>query len=425
MSNPRSADTVPVRATCLDTHTPEHAQQSVGRLSRLLSGDSDHALALVPPEGAAAQALHAHLALHPSAPAGTALVVGTSGSTGAPKLALLCADALRAACQASAQRLGGSGQWLLALPTHTIAGAMVLLRSALAGTVPVVVPAGPFTASAFVHATQQMNTQVNAGHTGGDHRFTALVPTQLHRLLQDQQASSALAQFDAVLLGGSAAEPALLERARALGIGIVTTYGMTETCGGCVYDGQPLPGVQVRIDQIAVGKTGAQPEAEPAHGRVHLCGPMLFSGYLGDPELTAQALHQGWLATNDLGSLEERGTLRIHGRLDDVVISGGVNVSLSAVERAAATLPELADVELAAVAVPDAQWGQQVVLAVVLPATQSPDTSPLPELERVRAHVAALLGPAAAPQQVVRIAAIPQLAPGKRDRLALQQLLAW
>ena len=237
----------------------------------------------------------------PAAPAGavpdegTALVVGTSGSTGTPKLAMLPATALAASAAATHDRLGGPGTWLLAMPPHHIAGVQVLLRCVAAGTEPGFVDlTDGFTPHAFAAAAEQLT---------GDRHYTALVPTQLGRLLADERAATALAGFDAVLIGGAASPPALLARARDAGVRAVTTYGMSETCGGCVYDGVPLDGTTVRAD---------------LDGRLWLGGPTLATGYLGRPDLTAaafQAAEDGirWFRTDDVGHQDEQDDSRAGG----------------------------------------------------------------------------------------------------------------
>lgn len=377
-----------LRPTRLSAHTSEQVQHCLQVVGCALAGGE--AVVLLPEHDEQAQAISQVCAEGGTAAPGTALVVGTSGSTGVPKLAMLRAEALRASASATAQRLGGHGQWLLALPAHTVAGVQVVVRSLLAGCDPVPLPAGRFTAQAFTWAA--------AGLHPGKLHYTALVPTQLGRLLEDRAAQQVLRRFDAVLLGGAPAPARMLKTTRELGIRVVTTYGMTETCGGCVYDGHPLEGVAVRL--------------EPDTQRVLLAGPMLFSGYLGQPELTAATLREGWLHTNDHGHLDPQGQLSIAGRLDDIIISGGVNVSLAAVEHAASSLPALAQAEVLAVALPDQQWGHTVALVT---------TAAPPPVEQVRAHVAARLGPAAAPRAVMQVAAIPLLASGKPDRLAVRE----
>jgi O-succinylbenzoic acid--CoA ligase len=188
-----------------------------------------------------------------------ALVVATSGSTGRPKGVLLPASALHASAAATQARLGGPAQWLLAVPPHNVAGVLVLVRSVLAGTEPVVLDlAAGFRAGAFVEATDRLT---------GSRRNVSLVPTQLARVLDDAEAAAALATYDAVLVGGAATPAALLDRARDADVRVVTTYGMTETCGGCVYDGRPLDGVTVDADG----------------GVLRIRGPVVASGYRNDP----------------------------------------------------------------------------------------------------------------------------------------------
>ncbi|HEY8718122.1 AMP-binding protein, partial [Pengzhenrongella sp.] len=202
----------------------------------------------------------------PTVPDDVALVVATSGSTGEPRAVMLSAAALRASAAATDARLGGPAQWMLALPPDHIAGLQVLVRSILAGTDPIAAAPGPFRPDAFA---------ADAARLTGPRQYVSLVPTQLHRLLDDAGAGlAALTRFDAVLLGGAATSPALLARARTAGLAVRTTYGMSETCGGCVYDGVPLDGVRVRLED---------------DGRVLLAGPMLATGYLGRPDLDAEA----------------------------------------------------------------------------------------------------------------------------------------
>ncbi|MDM8085534.1 o-succinylbenzoate--CoA ligase [Cellulomonas cellasea] len=336
-------------------------------------------------------------------PDDVAVVIRTSGSTGAPRGVLLTAAALRASGEATAERLGGHGRWLLALPTEHVAGLQVVARSLLAGTTPVTLAPGPFRAEAFARAVESLD----AGPSG--RRYTSLVPTQLHRLLESPAGVEALQAFDAVLLGGAAASPALVEAARGAGVRVLTTYGMSETCGGCVYDGQPLDGVRVDVD---------------ADGRVLLAGPVLAAGYLGRPDLDAEAfvLRDGvrWLRTSDLGELMPDADaaggmrLRVLGRVDDVLVTGGAKVAPAAVEGVLHTLDTVA--EVCVVGVPDAEWGQAVT-AVVVP---RPGTDG-PTLAEARAAVAGALGSAAAPRRLLVVGSLPVRGPGKVDRRAVAE----
>ncbi|MGN6612750.1 MAG: o-succinylbenzoate--CoA ligase [Angustibacter sp.] len=320
----------------------------------------------------------------------TALVVATSGSTGEPKGALLQASALRVSATATHDRLGGPGTWLLALAPHHVAGAQVLLRSVAAGTVPELLGlTDGFRPRAFVDATRALSERAPG------RRYTALVPTQLVRLLDaGTDALEALRAFDAVLLGGAAATPALLERARSAGVHVVTTYGMSETCGGCVYDGVPLDGVQIEVGD-----------------RIRLGGPVVARGYRLQPHSPKflQRNDMRWFETDDIGTLDgER--LTVHGRTDDVIVTGGKKVSPQAVEAVLAEVPGVR--ECLVVGVPDVEWGQRVVAVVVGDAP----------LDALRARATKHLGATAAPRAVVSVDVLPHKALGKPDRAAAAHL---
>jgi O-succinylbenzoic acid--CoA ligase len=352
----------------------------------------------------------------------TALVLPTSGSTGSPKGVLLPAGALAASAGATHARLGGPGNWLLALPAWHIAGLQVLLRAASGGGEPVVLDAAePFTADRFVAA---------AAAVPGPRRYVSLVPTQLRRVLDDPAARDAARElFDAVLVGGSATPAPLLSDARAAGIAVITTFGMTETCGGCVYDGRPLDGVTVTIDPVAAPSPAANrfsgsdrpgadtrtpvPRPESAGvGRIVLTGAVVARGYRGLPGHPA-FVRPGSFVTADAGLIGADGILSVSGRLDDMIVSGGVNVPPAAVERALLALPAIADAVV--VGVPDEQWGHAVTALVV------PAGSTVPTLPEVRSELADL--PAAhRPRRLLAIAAIPMLASGKPDREAARRI---
>jgi o-succinylbenzoate---CoA ligase len=326
-----------------------------------------------------------------------AVCVTTSGSTGAAKTVLLPASALLASAAATHDRLGGAGQWLLALPGQHVAGLQVLVRSLVSRTRPAVIEPGAFTPAAFAAATEGMSPTRT--------RYTSLVPTQLVRLLDDARALTALRSFRAVLVGGAGTPPSLLAAARAAQVPVVTTYGMSETCGGCVYDGVPLDGVQVRLEA----------------GRVLLSGPVLARGYLGDPVGTARAFTHDddgarWFRTDDAGTLDD-GVLSVLGRLDDMIVTGGVNVAPAPVEALLAQWPGVR--EAVVVGVPDPQWGHRVGAALVL----QPD-SPVPALDQVRARISAVLGAPSAPRQLIVLDALPLRGPGKPDRAAIAAALA-
>lgn len=355
-------------------------------LGRLLDGTGP---ALLPvPSGDDRETRRLTDALRPGEPVGAtiALVVATSGTTGVPKGAQLTAAALRASGAATHRRLGGPGTWLLTLPAHHIAGMQVLLRSVLAGTDPVVVDvAGGFEPAALADAVAAMP---------GPRRYTSLVPTQLIKALDHPGAVAALADLDAVLLGGAATPAPVLRRARDAGIEVVRTYGMSETCGGCVYDGTPLPGVQVRVDDT---------------GRVWLGGATVASGYRGMPDHPAFA-ETGWFRTDDAGVLDD-GTLRILGRLDEAISTGGLTVVPQVVEAVLSEHPAVR--EVAVIGLPDERLGQRVVAVVV------PSGPVAPGVADLRAHTAMSLDATAAPREVHVVDALPRRGPGKIDRRAL------
>ncbi|WP_243400811.1 AMP-binding protein [Isoptericola sp. CG 20/1183] len=360
-------------------------------------------------------------------PSGTALVVRTSGSTGTPREVALSAAALRASAAATADRLGAPGRWVLTLPATHVAGMQVIARSLLAGTPLTAAGGGPFTPGGLA--------DLLAGPLAGDDPVhVSLVPTQLHRVVEAADggapaALDALARCGAVLLGGAATPPRLLERARDAGVPVVRTYGMSETAGGCVYDGVPLPGVRVRLAPV-----------DEEAGVVEIAGPVLATGYLGDDVATAAAFVDGpdgrWFRTSDLGAVDG-GVLRVVGRADDVVVTGGVNVAPAAVE---AVLGELLAAEVCVVGVPHDEWGQELVAVLtaavgarraVGPSGSTARRAPTAaeewgdraQLARVRSAVAARLGPAAAPRRILRVEALPLRGPGKVDRAAVVDLV--
>jgi O-succinylbenzoic acid--CoA ligase len=317
----------------------------------------------------------------PVTEADAAVVVATSGSTGRPKGVVLSRAAIVAAVTATHERLGGPGSWVAALPVHYVAGLMVLARSLVAGTP--LAQVGPDLAGlpAAVAAVPRP-------------RYLSVVPTQLARACADPVAAAGLAACDAVLVGGAALGADLHRRAAALGIRAVTTYGMSETCGGCVYDGVPLTGVQVKLDP---------------QGQIGLHATMLFSGYRNRPDLTAAALRSGTLWTGDRGRLINQ-RLIVDGRADDVVVTGGHNVDLAELERLAAHWSALGGAEIAILGIPDDEWGTRVV------AVTEADV----EAGGLRDYLKMSVPAYAAPRAVVRVAALPRTAAGKVDRSRLR-----
>ena len=350
------------------------------------------------------------------------IILRTSGSTtGTARLVAMGAAALVASARATHARLGGPGTWVLALPAHHVAGLQVLVRSVVAGTRPVVVDtAGGFDAGALAAGAER------ALGRGGP-VYVSLVPTQLLRVLADPGAAAVLARASAVLVGGAATDPALLARSRAAGVRAVTTYGMSETGGGCVYDGVPLEGVSVRIED---------PD-EAGVGRIVLAGPVLAEGYVGPPGAPSRTAQTGRpaesarsaestrsavfrtgpreLATADRGRLETlpdgSTRLTVLGRLDDIIVTGGIKVDPHEVEQVLAGLPGVA--QACVVGIPDATWGSAVVAAVV------PEAGAAVDGEGLRRQARERLDGAHAPKRVLVVPEMPLRGPGKTDRRAV------
>ncbi|BBB43456.1 o-succinylbenzoate--CoA ligase [Mycobacteroides abscessus] len=356
------------------------------RLAELLDGRGDAVLPVPADDADQAHFLASELSADEPVADEVAVVVSTSGTTGKPKGAMLTGQALTASGTATSTRLGGPGQWLLALPPHHIAGMQVLLRSIQAGSDPVVLDVSTgFSLPDFVRAVAEMT---------GSRRYISLVATQLVKALGDAEASEALASFDAVLLGGGPLPATVAIKAAQARVPVVRTYGMSETCGGCVYNGVALDGVEVRIG----------PE-----GRISLGGATVAAGYRNIPEHKAFAEH-GWFHTDDFGELDE-GRLRVLGRLDEAISTGGLTVVPQVVEAALGAHPLVA--ECAVFGVPDDRLGQRVAAAVV------PSAAGAPTLEDLREHVTAALDGTAAPRELHLLDELPRRGIGKLDRRAL------
>lgn len=342
----------------------------------------------------------------------TAMVVATSGSTGVPKGALLPASALIASAEATRRRLGGRrrpgdepapGHWLLALPATHIAGMQVLLRAIAEDAEPTVMDTAPsFTAERFVRAVDAMPSGP---------RFTSLVPTQLLRILTDPDATTALTTFDAVLVGGASTPQALLDDAAQAGVRVVTTYGMSETCGGCVYDGVPLDGVMVS------GSQSAEPEQPVRPGRLSITGPVVARGYRDMPRhpsfVQAPGDRYRTFVTEDLAVTTTDGW-QVVGRVDDVIVSGGIKIDPGIVESVLIRVKGVREVIVTGV--PDTAWGQAVV-AVVVAGADGP-----PSLDALRKAAAYAHGAAAAPKHLVLVDELPVRGPGKPDRAAVREM---
>lgn len=381
----------------------------------------------------------------------TALVVPTSGSTGASKAVALSVAALTASQAATAETLGGDGMWLPLLPPTHIAGVQVIARavrtallrgdsdplSAIAGPWPDL--AAHFDAARFVELA---GPALGAGQSAGLPVYTSLVPTQLARIIQDPSGDGArarrlLARFDAVLVGGAATSDALRVKARDAKLRL--TYGSSETAGGCVYDGVPLRGVSLTVENSR--EPGAV--VDDGEGRLLVTSPTLASGYvLADGGVSLDGFRdapvesvrtqgsedpQGkaprTLVTSDLASLSSDGTLTVIGRADDVIITGGRKVVPQDVERLieASLLLQEHVKEAVVVGVPDPEWGQRVeALAVPMPGVDPGEVHAL-----VRSALRTVgAAPYQVPKRVHAVTALPLMGIGKIDRARAARIAA-
>jgi o-succinylbenzoate---CoA ligase len=312
-----------------------------------------------------------------------ALVMATSGTGGVPKLAELSREAVEAAVRGSVQVLTGpnepsnDGPWICCLTTAHVGGLLVLLRGELAGA-RVVVQEGfdPLAVIRVLHDRSPASV--------------SLVPAMLARVIEH----GAELRGATLLVGGGPVEPVLARRARDLGARVILTYGMTESCGGVVYDGAPFDRTQIRID----------PRPDPA---IEMRGPTLFSGYRGDPGATGAAFDsRGWFRTRDLGTFDEEGKLVVLGRGDDAIRTGGETVWPDEVEALLRMHGAVRDVAVAGR--PHPAWGQQVVAFVVPADTAAPlDDNELTSWVRERA------APFKAPRRTEIVDAIPRTPSGK------------
>ena len=328
-----------------------------------------------------------------------AVVMATSGSTGAPRGVLLTADQLTS-MTAVVNGPGARPQWIVALPVTSMGGLNVLVRALAADRVPIALSsiggAEPFSPVAFHRA-------VTRAESVTDDVRVALVPAQLARLLTHDAGIEALQSCSAVLVGGGSTRRALLSTAGELGVAVTTTYGATETSGGCVFDGRPLPGVVV----TSAGQEPARP------GVLTISGPCIALGYRGETTLTADRFRAGGFLTTDLGVVASSGAVTVIGRADDVVVIKGINVSPHAVERVICDLP---DVVAAAAVTLDDEVGEPRILVFVEAREDAPALQ-----ETIEAAVARTLGNAARPGGIRRVEHLPHLPNGKVDRLRLQE----
>jgi O-succinylbenzoic acid--CoA ligase len=330
-----------------------------------------------------------------------AVVMPTSGSTGHPRGVLHTSSSL----QALSAVVNGAGQpqWIAALPLTSIGGFNVALRAWHAGVEPIALASigggAAFTPEGFAEAVDQ------AGRRSDDIRVS-LVAAQLRRLLAEDVGLDALAKCHQVLVGAGPLPAATWQAASDAGIPVTRTYGATETAGGCVYEGRPLPGVAVHID-------GGE------RGEVVVAGPMLARGYRLMPELTAERFTPDGYRTGDLGGVVD-GRLTITGRMDDVVIIAGVNVSVSAVESTIGELPDIAS--CAVVSISNAPGEPELAAVAVLRDGSNGGDTAQRAAERIRDAVRTHLGSPAVPRRIAFAEGLPSLPNGKVDRAGIAEL---
>jgi len=310
------------------------------------------------------------------------IVIATSGTGGEPRLVELGRPAVGTAVTGSLDALGisASDPWVACLPPAHIGGLLVLLRGVLAD------------APLVIHERSDPDRLLAEAPMGA---HVAMVPTMLVRLVAREVRLDA---FGVLLVGGAALDPGLRDAATRLGARVVSTYGLTESCGGVAYDGVPFAGSEARVDDADA---------------VQLRGPTLMDGYLADPQATAEAFTtDGWLRTQDLGSIAG-GRLVVDGRADDAIRTGGETVWPAEVERVLRSLPGIADVAVAGVA--DEEWGQRVV-AWVVPV----DPNEPPVLDEIRAGAREHLASFKVPRDIRFVDELPRTASGKVRRSALR-----
>jgi len=346
-------------------------------------------------------------------------IVFTSGTTGYPKGAMLTYANHFWSATASAYRLGTlpNDRWLLCMPLYHVGGMSIVFRCCLYGT-------------AVVLMEKFDPDGVHAALDTGRVTLASFVPTMLQRLLDVRQGALP-PTVRAILLGGAAASPDVLERAHASGWPLALTYGLTEACSqvatatpdearhkpGTV--GKPLMFSELRIANGVKQMADSLPLEQVTNllnnvGEIIVRGPTVMQEYYRDQEATYQALHDGWLHTGDLGYLDEEGDLWVVDRRVDLIVTGGENVYPSEVERVLLSHPGVR--EACVVGIPDAEWGQRVAAAVV--ATKVSLTA-----EALTASCRKHLAGYKIPREVHFVSALPQTASGKVKRDEVRAML--
>ncbi|WKD59884.1 o-succinylbenzoate--CoA ligase [Corynebacterium caspium] len=366
---------------------PAHPLEALPALSQALRGE--RAFLPVPLDDANRRDQLRHsLGVGQPISADTALVVATSGSTGTPKGALLSAQNLEASVTATTLALGSPGAWLLAMPGHYIAGIQVLIRSILTETpVHAMDLSRGFSILEFSQATALL-----ADKAAGMPLYTSLTPMQLMKALDTLDGIETLRKYGAILIGGAPLPAAIRSSAERLGIKLRTTYGASETAGGCIYDGIPLKGVTININDT--------------DSRISISGPMVSSSY----RTPLPTLADGWFHTNDAGRFDADGRLQVLGRLDSVIDSGGLKLHPEVLENALVSVPGVH--AACVIGIPDPRLGQAIAAAYEGPTLPA----------EVYPHLAETLPRWQWPRELKQVPQLPRLASGKIDRLAVRRL---
>ncbi len=342
-------------------------------------------VAVLDPNAPDATTAHARAALQLDEPVdpSVAAVVITSGTTAQPKAVELTwagLDCMARGFSAAIDADPATDRWLVCLPVHHVAGLAILARAWVSGV--------PVTAHSGFDIDRVADAPGKSGAT-----LVSLVPTMLKRLLDAEP--DTLARFRCVVLGGARTPSALRRRAVDAGAAFFDAYGLSETWGGCVINGRAITGVDARLDDS---------------GGIIVRGPVVMRGYRGDPDATAAAfIADGWLRTGDTGVLDDDGRIVVVDRTRDLIITGGVNVSPTAVEEVLIRHPAILDV--CVVGVPDDEWGERVVAHVVAQPASAP-----PTLDELRAFAAHDLSAAQLPREVRARTEIPRSSSGKALR---------
>lgn len=415
---------VPLQPTVISAASPELFAASLEALERLLAGETS--ILPLPADWEQTcpdlpEQMRAGSSLKDDLVAPGTLIACTSGSTGTPKGAVLGSQQLTTSADATASFIehhyqAQPGAWLLTLPAHHIAGLQVMLRSLRAGYTPLAAAhlqaQRPHAGARFTAAGLIADTEALAETYPDVDLYTSLVPAQLERIAEDPAAVRALKRYACVLVGGAAAREGVIKKMAEEGAQIALTYGSSETAGGMVYNGQPLPGARVRID-------GAD---ERGAGRVRISGPMVADGYRNvDP---AEAFPvAGEFVTSDIGVVdggeESGGTLQILGRADGAINTGGYKVLPEEVEKAICQQVPGAEAAFAT-GVEDpkyAEFGESIGALVVLREVSKEMAEPPREVtDLVRETMRRQAGPGLLPRRAWAIPEMPTTGPGKTDR---------